>query len=119
MITFLVDEDVRPDGPPLMLVKRASYRRQEMSNISRDDVIAIFGPLDDAVAAEIIATGATPEELELARAWVARDAAGTKAQGQLPSGPVGKVIHLVERVRAAKEHPIQGSPFGESGSTLE
>jgi hypothetical protein len=31
-----------------------------MSNTSRDDVIAKFGPLDEAVTAEIIATGATP-----------------------------------------------------------
>jgi hypothetical protein len=48
---------------------------RRMSNISRDDVIAKFGPLDDVVAAEIIATGATPEDMEVARAWIARDTA--------------------------------------------
>lgn len=90
-----------------------------MSDISRDDVIAKFGPLDDVVAAEIIATGATPEDMEAARAWIARDAAGTNAKERLPPGPVGRMIDIVERVRAANKHPILGSPLGESGSTLE
>jgi hypothetical protein len=90
-----------------------------MSDISRDDVIAKFGPLDDVVVAEIIGTGVTPEDMELARAWIARDAAATTARERPPPGPIGRVIDIVERVRAAHSHPILGSLFGESGSTLE
>jgi hypothetical protein len=90
-----------------------------MSNISRADVVAKFGPLNDVVAAEIIATGATSEDMEVARAWIARDAAGANVRERLPPGSVGRVIDIVERVRAAKKHPILGSPLGEAGSTLE
>lgn len=88
-----------------------------MSEISRDDVVAHFGPVDDATAAEIIATGATVAELQLARTEVAKDELGT-ADKRLPAGSVGRVIQIVERVRNATCHPITGSLLGEGGSGL-
>jgi hypothetical protein len=89
-----------------------------MSEISRDDVVAHFGPVDDATAAEIIATGATLAELQLARAEVAKDELGTNPDKRLPAGPIGRVIDIVERVRNATRHPISGSLLGEGGSGL-
>jgi len=44
-----------------------------MSTLTRKDVTAMLGELDDDVIAEIIATGATPEELAEAHAWLAND----------------------------------------------
>ena len=89
-----------------------------MSEISRDDVIAQLGPLDDITAAEIIATGATIAELQLARAEMTKDERGTNPEKRLPPGPVGRVIDIVERVRNAARHPTTGSLLGEGGSGL-
>jgi len=44
-----------------------------ISTLTRKDVTAMFGKLDDVVIAKIIATGPTPEELEEAHAWPAND----------------------------------------------
>ena len=90
-----------------------------MSEISRDDVVAVFGPVSDAVAAEIIATGATSEQLAAAHAWIARDEAGTITDRALLPGPMTSIVEIVERVKQAGKYPITGSPFGESGSTLK
>jgi len=84
-----------------------------MSDISRDDVVAVFGPLDDVAVAEIIATGATREDLAAARAWIVKDRAGTNTERFLPDGPVGHVIEIVERI------PLARSLLGDAGSTLQ
>ena len=44
-----------------------------MTALKRDDVIAILGPVDDLVIAEIVGMGATASELAQARAWIAND----------------------------------------------
>src|SRR5262249_32656942 len=44
-----------------------------MSALTREDVIAALGPVDDVVVAQIVGMGATREELAEARAWVASD----------------------------------------------
>ncbi|HVY57243.1 MAG TPA: hypothetical protein VHA77_05275 [Xanthobacteraceae bacterium] len=87
-----------------------------MSTLTRPEVTAVLGPVDDIVAAEIIATGATPAELAEARAWITADEAMVNAGRKLPSGRVGKVIEILERIES---EPITGSPLGDAGSTLE
>jgi hypothetical protein len=87
-----------------------------MSTLSRDQVIATLGPLDDIVVAEIIGTGITAAELAEARAWVTADEAMVNAGRKLPVGRVGRVIAMLERLEA---EPITGSPMGEGGSALE
>ena len=89
-----------------------------MSEISRDDVISQFGALDDIAIAEIIATGATMAELQLARSEILMDEKGSNPAKRLPPGAVGRVIDIVERVRNASRHPITGSLLGEGGSGL-
>jgi hypothetical protein len=44
-----------------------------MSTLTRKDVTAMLGELDDDVVAEILAIGATPEELAEAHAWLTND----------------------------------------------
>ena len=90
-----------------------------MSNISEEIVTRIFGSLDDIVVAEIIATGATRDEMVAANAWINRDEVDAVADRALPAGAMAKVVHIVERVRIAKKHPIVGSLLGEGGSSLE
>jgi hypothetical protein len=90
-----------------------------LSDMSEDDVLGIFGPLEDIVVAEIIATGATREELVAAHGWIARDESHSIADRVLPTGPMARVVRIIERVHIAKKNPVRSSPLGEDGSTLE
>lgn len=69
------------------------------------DVVPIIGPIDDKVTARVIATGATPEEVAEAYAWLSsrdylRRAAHDTAHGRLAS-----LYHLLD---AERQHPQQG-----------
>ena len=46
---------------------------EAMTRITRDDVTRAIGRIDDVTIAEIIATGATTDELAEAQAWIAND----------------------------------------------
>ena len=71
--------------------------------LSRVDVISMLGPLDDAVVAEIIGTGASSEELAQARAWVANDEALINMGSRLPGGRVGRLIEIIGDLEAEEE----------------
>lgn len=66
-----------------------------MTSLTRKDIIAILGPLDDSVVAEILATGATPEELAQARAWLANDEALINSGKPLPTGRTADIIDIL------------------------
>jgi hypothetical protein len=85
-----------------------------MSELSRDDVLAVVHPIDDATVAEIIATGASPAEFKQAAAFFGREKR-THEHRELPPGRVGRVISILERVG----FPGPKSPLGEAGSSLE
>ena len=59
-----------------------------MTRITRDDVTRAIGRIDDVTIAEIIATGATAEELAEAQAWIANDEPLMNAGRPLATGPV-------------------------------
>jgi hypothetical protein len=84
-----------------------------MSELSRNEVVAILGPrIGDALVAEIIATGITKEELKVAYDRVVRD---TKTHDHGPAmepGHVAQVVGILERLQS------QGI-FGAAGSRLE
>jgi hypothetical protein len=46
-----------------------------MPALTHEDVQVVLGPVDDSLVAEIVATGASREELAEAYAWVANDEA--------------------------------------------
>jgi hypothetical protein len=85
-----------------------------MSDLSRDDVLALVHPIDDATVAEIIATGASPEEFKQAAAFFGREKK-THEHRQLPPGRIGRVVSILERVGLTRPR----SRFGEGGSTME
>lgn len=62
---------------------------------TREDVIATFGPLDDRVVSEVVATGATKAELAQARAWIDSDDAMMNEGRPLPAGPIGQVVEIL------------------------
>jgi hypothetical protein len=80
-----------------------------MAELSRDEIVEILGPVSDAIAAEIIATGISKEELIAARDRVVRDRKGHDPGPPLEPGPIAEVVDILERTKGL---------LGESGSTL-
>jgi hypothetical protein len=66
-----------------------------MTSLARKDVVALVGDLDDAVVADIIAIGATGEELAEAHAWLINDEPLMNAGRPLPSGRVARLIDTI------------------------
>jgi hypothetical protein len=63
--------------------------------ITSDDVIAILGPVDETLVAEVIATGATRAELAEAFAWASNDEALIGEGRRLPGGRVAALVDLL------------------------
>ena len=63
--------------------------------MTRRDVISILGPVDEAMAAEVLAIGATREELAQAWAWVNSDEAMIGEGRHLPGGRVAILVDLL------------------------
>ncbi len=65
--------------------------------MTREDVIRVLGPVDETLMVQIIGTGASPEELEEAFAWLnADDVIGPELRRQ-PSGKVAELCEILER----------------------
>jgi hypothetical protein len=84
-----------------------------MSELSRDDVVSVVGPIGDAAVAEIIGTGISKEELVLANARMIQDRAAHNPGGPLTPGPFAQVVEILERLGK------RGRILGEAGSTLK
>ena len=69
-----------------------------MPTLTHEDVRVVLGPVDDSLAAEILATGASPEELAEAYAWVTNDEALMNIGRPLASSRVGRLIDILEPV---------------------
>lgn len=63
--------------------------------LTSHDVTAVLGPVDEALLAEIVATGATPTELSEAWAWVNSDEALIGEGRHLPAGTVAALVELL------------------------
>ncbi len=63
--------------------------------MTRDDVVAVLGPVDESLLAEIVATNATREELTRAWAWLNSDDALIGELRHLPGGKVAELIDLL------------------------
>ena len=74
-----------------------------MRRITRDDAIKAIGWADETVIAEMIATGATPDELAEARAWMANDEPMLNAGKPLAQGRVRQLVDILSELEAAEE----------------
>jgi hypothetical protein len=81
-----------------------------MSELSRDEVVEIVGPVNDVIVAEIIATGIEKPELIKAHERVVRDRKAHNPGPPLEPGPFAQVVDILER-----SHGL----WNERGSTLE
>jgi hypothetical protein len=73
--------------------------------LDKQSIAAMLGPVDDRVAAEIIATGASKSELVEARAWMENDEALVNQMRALPKGRVAALVEILERLEAEAEEP--------------
>lgn len=63
--------------------------------LTRDDLEAVLGPIDDEKAAAILATGASQEELVEAWTWAAGDSEPLAAAGKSLTGRVADVYEIL------------------------
>lgn len=71
--------------------------------LSHKQVVAALGPVDDIVVAQVIASGASPQELAEARAWVANDEALFNDGHALASGRIGQLVEILSRVKEEED----------------
>lgn len=67
--------------------------------LTPEEVVQTIGPVDNAVVASIIATGATQDELVEARAWLANDEALIDSGRSMAAGRVGQLVRILARNR--------------------
>jgi hypothetical protein len=79
-----------------------------MLTLTADDVRAVLGPVDDSLVAEVLAIGASREELVEAYAWITNDEAPMNVGRPLASGRVAQLIDVLE---AAVEDEPTVSPL--------
>ena len=83
--------------------------------MTRQEVVSVLGPVDNATSAEIIASGASLEELREAWAWAFGDEALMSQGRPLPGTRVAALIDLIEPddegdvADPARAHPGVGS----------
>lgn len=63
--------------------------------LTRKDVIETIGDVDDVTVADIIATGATAQDLAEAQSWVLNDEALLNTGRPLPTGRVGQLVEII------------------------
>ena len=83
-----------------------------MNRITRDDVTAAIGQVDDVTIAEIIGTGATVEELAEAKAWIANDEPLMNAGKSLATGRVRELIDILSELEPDEEDEGGTAPAG-------
>jgi hypothetical protein len=74
-----------------------------MKTLSSDSIQRIVGTVDEKTAADILATGATEDELLEAVAWVNADDAMMDKLRPLPSGRVGQLVEILQ-----PQEPLDG-----------
>lgn len=67
-----------------------------MTSLNRENVRRVLGPVDEGLAAELIATDATAEELFEAYVWLTNDEALANAQRGFPSPRVGELVQILQ-----------------------
>lgn len=80
--------------------------------LNREQIIRTVGDVDDVTVAEIIATGATAEELAEAYAWLANDEPLLNSGKSLPAGRVGRLATILVALEEEKIEPGSVPPQG-------
>ena len=82
--------------------------------ITRDDVIKAIGAADDVTIAQIIATGATVDELAEAQAWIVNDDPLLNAGRPLAIGRVRELVDILAELEPDDDDYEAGNSTGPS-----
>jgi hypothetical protein len=82
----------------------------EPLRITRDDVIKAIGSADDVTIAQLIATGATVEELAEAQAWLANDEPMMNSGRRLATGRVRELVDILAELEPDDDEDGRGAP---------
>jgi hypothetical protein len=80
-----------------------------MAPLTRKDMIQTIGDVDDVIVADIIATGATAQELSEAQSWVINDEALLNTGRPLPTGRIGQLVEII-RAKEDEDHRDEAMP---------
>jgi hypothetical protein len=75
----------------------------EEPRLDRAGIERVLGPTDAQLAAEIVASGCSEEELLEAQAWVAGDEALVNEHRPFPTGRVAALVELLREAEEAEE----------------
>ena len=80
-----------------------------MATLTREDVVGALGRVDDIVIAEIVATGATREELAEALGWLADDALMATGRRARATGRVARLVEILAALQEDEESLLERS----------
>jgi hypothetical protein len=78
--------------------------------ITRDDITKAISEADDVTIANIIATGATTDELAEALAWMANDEPMLNSGRPLATGRVRELVDILSELEPEDEDDGRGAP---------
>ena len=78
--------------------------------ITRDDVIQAVGAVDDVTIAQMIATGATVDELAEAQAWIVNDEPMMNAGRPLATGRVRELVDILAELETDDDEDGRAAP---------
>jgi hypothetical protein len=78
-----------------------------MAPLTREQIVAALGPVDEITISAIMGMGATAEELAEARAWIVDDEAFLNSGKNLASGRVGRLVDILVTIEE-KEREFAG-----------
>ena len=76
-----------------------------MAALTREEILAALGPVEDIIVSDILASGASAEEFAQARAWLVNDEAPINAGDPLASGRIAQVMEILETLEPAADEP--------------
>ena len=78
---------------------------RDLCALPGDDVIKAIGAADDVTIAQIIATGATVDELAEAQAWIVNDEPLLNAGRPLATGRVRELVDILAELEPDDDEP--------------
>jgi hypothetical protein len=81
-----------------------------MQRLTRNDVIKAISSADDVTIAQMIATGATVDELAEAQAWMANDEPMMNSGRPLATGRVRELVDILAELEPDDDEDGRGAP---------
>ena len=80
-----------------------------MTQLTREDVAKAIGEADDVTIAQIIATGATVDDLAEAQAWIANDEPMMNSGRPLATGRVRELVDILVELEPDEDDDGRGA----------